>query len=339
MHQGRILLAVVGLLLFMPTLSRAQDSLDSIIKSKDISRSQEATMEAEVALRFRRLLDAKSPDSRESARERIIKTASTPGASPAGLAAYAKICAAESINMVSGDSLDQGTDGVIVLTSLENANTADALAEALKSRHAVVRLMAARGIVQLHAKLKDDASKCRRLLAALGRAGAAEQDSIVLRVIYQAIDFKAKNASFKHASESADALVAVLEARLSMLEGGLRDETSDESAVDAAMHSYGDAGKSTQSKLISAMSRYLAVCVDRYFDPDTASDYLPTLGRLAGRIDDAIRKMAADSKASISCDKLKLSPKSAGNKKQHDEAVKVVDCISTALSGDPWNVR
>lgn len=339
MRHGRILFAALGLLLFMPGTLRAQDSLEGIIKSKDISRTQEATMEAEVALRFRRLADAKSADSRESARERITRTATIAGATPAGLAAYAKTCAAEAWNLVSNDDLDKATDGIMVLSVLDHPNTSEALAEGLRSKHAVVRLMAARAIEKLQNKLKDEPSKVRSALSALGRAGASEQEAIVLRVIYQAIDFKADVPSFKNAGDSADALAAVLDARMSQLESGSRGEMTDDYAIDAAVRCYGDAAKNVQAKLISCMYRYLAVCVDRFFDPETASEYLPTLDRLINRIEDAIRNMAKASGSALSCNDLKLNPRQAGNAKHQEDATKILDCISNALAGDPWNVR
>lgn len=341
MHKGTISLAIVGLFFVLPGTAHAQDALENIIKSKDISRTQAATMEAEVALRFRRLTGAKSTDSRAEARDRITKTAQIPGASPAGLATYAKTCANEAAGLVSSESLDRATDGVMVLSDLDHPDTSDTLADALKSPHAAVRLMAARVIVKLHDKLKDDASRCRSLLSALGRAGAAEQDGIALRVIYQAIDFKANVSSFKSGAESADALATVLAARISQLESGGRDETNEEIAIDAAVRCYSDASKSTQSKLISLMSRLLGVGVERFFAADTASDYLPTLDRFLGRVDDAIRKMAeASSSNSLKdCPKLRLSPRSAGSKKHQEDALKVLDCISAAIAGDPWNAK
>ena len=341
MHKGTISLAIVGLFFVLPGTAHAQDALENIIKSKDISRTQAATMEAEVALRFRRLTGAKSTDSRAEARDRITKTAQIPGASPAGLATYAKTCANEAAGLVSSESLDRATDGVMVLSDLDHPDTSDTLADALKSPHAAVRLMAARVIVKLHDKLKDDASRCRSLLSALGRAGAAEQDGIALRVIYQAIDFKANVSSFKSSAESADALATVLAARISQLESGGRDETNEEIAIDAAVRCYSDASKSTQSKLISLMSRLLGVGVERFFAADTASDYLPTLDRFLGRVDDAIRKMAeASSSNSLKdCPKLRLSPRSAGSKKHQEDALKVLDCISAAIAGDPWNAK
>jgi len=341
MHKGTFSLAIVGLFLALPGTAHAQDALENIIKSKDISRTQAATMEAEVALRFRRLTGAKSIDSRAEARDRITKTAQIPGASPAGLATYARTCANEAAGLVSSDTLDRATDGVMVLSALDHPETADTLADALKSSHAAVRLMAARVIVQLHDKLKDDSARCRSLLSALGRAGAAEQDGIALRVIYQAIDFKANAASFKSGAESADALATVLAARISKLEAGGRDEMNEEIAIDAAVRCYPDASKATQSKLISLMSRLLAVGIERFFATDTAADYLPTLDRFLGRVDDAIRKMAEASSANSlkNCPKLKLSPRSVTSSKHQEEAMKVLDCVSAAIAGDPWNAK
>ncbi|RIK62184.1 MAG: hypothetical protein DCC65_17790 [Planctomycetota bacterium] len=313
----------------------AQDPLVDQMKSPEISARQRATMEAEVSLRVKRLKDAgTNADLRDEAKSRILRTATVEGATKAALDVYAEICANELTSLITGDTFETASEGVLILMELDNPATTDALIEGLGSKHAGVRLMAARAIQKLHAKLGN---RSRAVLRALGRAGARESDEFVLRVIYQAIDFKADVRNFK-AGDAAEALAMVLEARAAQLSGGSRDETRDEVGVEAAARCYEDASAGDKARLIGAVAIILESALSRYFDPDTAPEFLATLSRYIARIEEVIVDMAKASGVNLSCDRLKLNPRATDKKKQQADSEKVLDCIRRALAGDPWKI-
>lgn len=341
MTQRARCFAFLLLLTLAPTGQRAsgQDSLADIAKSAQITARQRATMEAELSIRVKRLKDAGSNSSlRAEAKERILRTAQTAGASRAFLDAYAEICANELTSLITGDALEPAAEALLILMDLDNAATSDALVEGLGAKHASVRLMSARAIQRLHGKLSGDGGKSRAVLRALGRAGAKESDEFVLRVIYQAIDFKASAKSFS-AADAAEALVTVFDARVQSLASGSRDELKDEAGIEVAARCYADAKPGDKARLIGSMSAFIDNALTRYFDPDTAPEYLATLSRMTTRIEEAVRDMAKASGVNLSCDRLKLNPRASDRMKQEPDARKVLDCINKALSGNPWNIN
>lgn len=312
----------------------AQDSAAPYMKLDKLSRSQVAALEAEVAQRVRRLPDAGTDlDKREEARARITRTAAIEGATQAALDAYAKICADELTPLLDHEVFETASDAVMVLAALDNENTAEAIGRGLRSRHDGVRLMSARAIQKLQPRLATDATRCRAVLRALGRAGERESDAHVLRVIYAAIDFKRAVRNFKYGANSAEALAQVFQTRVNRLSAGSRDELNEEEAVDVAVRCIADAQSAVKTKLTDEMMAFLGHALSRYFDPDTAPEYFPTLERLIVRMEEAVYAMAKATDVSISCERLKLNPKSANVQRQRPAAQKVMDCLHNAFPG------
>ena len=319
----------------------AQDALESIIKSGTISGRQRATMEAELAQRVKRLADSGSNEPRRvEARDRLIRTAQTKGASKAGLDAYAEICADELRPVMTNALFVLAKDALLVLSALDNANTAPAYAAALESPHAAIRLMAARGIQSLQKKLADRQSECEDVLAALGRAGAAERNEHVLRVIYQAVNFPAAAPKFKYADAATAALNAIFTSRLQQLAAGSRDEKRDVLGWAAATDCYGGAGDEQKALLMRNMAGFLQTVVDRFFDPDTGEDAYPALTDAADRIEKIIHDLIKASNVAPPTQRVaaRLKGRISDRKKARTEAQADLQALMAILQKEPWNL-
>ncbi len=338
----RLLIACFAIATFLAPAApaRAQDPLEPLMKQDKLTRGQRATMEAELSLRANRLRDAgTNAQLRTEARDRILKTAATSGATQGSLDAYAEICAGELSGITGAELLETAMEAVMILSQLNNAQTVDALAAGLRSRHAAVRLMSARSIQRLHDLIKDDQKKCSAVLRALGRAGAREPDEHVLRVTYQAVDFKSSVRNFKFADLSAKALTEIFQGRLEQLDGGSRDEMRDEYGIEAAARCYADGSRDDKAKLIGSLARFMEHTLARYFDPDMAAESLTAVVRYIGRIEDVLHEMAKASNVTLSCERLKLNPRSADKQDQDAASRAAIECIFTALRGEPWKIR
>lgn len=319
----------------------AQDSLESIIKSPTLSRAQRATMEAEISVRVKRLADAGANDARRAdARERILRTAQIKGASPAGLDAYAEICASELVPLLTNPLYEMAQDATLLLTDLNNPNTVRAFAVALESKYAAVRLIAARGIQTLHKKLADRQSDCEDALTALGKAGAAERNEHALRVIYQAINFPADVPNFKYKDSCAAALNAIFDARIQQLHGGSHDEQRDAEGLTAAAACYAGASPDQKARLMGHLVDFLQLSIDRYFDPDTGEESLPLLADAVDRIETVIYGMMKQSNVTPPSSRMagKLKSKVSDRKKLETEIQASLKELHSQLEKEPWKL-
>ncbi len=318
----------------------AQDRLASIITKDKLSREDQALIAAEVPERVKAFVKAAgSAKSRARERDKIIKTARTPNATKAGLDAYVGACGEEIGPLAGSGDLATALDAVKILIDLDNANASAALTQGLGSKHAAVRFRAARGLQLLHPRLKGESRKCREALQSLGRAGAAEQNEVVLNQIYLAINFSAAIPDFAEATASAKALNDIFESRIARLARGGRNEIVDEPGFDAVAACYASASERSQSDLAQNMAFLLSHSVERYFAEDTNEDYLPTLARLIKKGDDAVRDM------------IRVENKKAPDRKLGDEIASKVAMpqkrpvveetlaeLITLLRGEPWNI-
>ncbi len=321
--------------------AHAQDSLETIIKSPTISRGQRATMEAEVSQRAKRLADAgPNEPQRADFKEKLIRTAQTKGASAAGLDAYAEICASELTPLVTQNLYEVAQDAVQTLTVLDNASTVPAFAAALTSEHAAIRLMAARGIQTLHAKLANRQAECEEALSALGKAGAVERNEHVLRVIYRAINFPIDVPNFKFADPCAAALNTVFGGRMQQIAGGSRDQQRDAEGLIAAAACYAGAGKEQKSRLMGHMADFLQSAVDRYLNPDTGEDSLTGLAGVVDRIETVIFDMMKQSNVTPPATRLssRLKGRISDRKKLETEVRSTLNELLSVLEKDPWKV-
>lgn len=319
----------------------AQDVLEPILKSGTISGRQRATMEAELSQRIKRFAEAGANESRRvEARDRLIRPAQAKGASKAGLDAYAEICADELRPVVTNPLFDLAQDALHILSALDNANTAPAYAAALESSNAAIRLIAARGIQSLHKKLADRQSACEDVLAALGRAGAAERNEHVLRVIYQAVNFPAAVPKFKYADAAAAALNTIFASRLQQLAGGSRDERRDVLGWAAATDCYGGAGVDQKALLMRNMAGFLQTIVDRFFDPDTGEEAYPALAAAADQIEKVIYELMKASKVPPPTQRVaaRLKGRISDRNKARSEVQADLKALMAILQKDPWNL-
>jgi hypothetical protein len=331
---GIVLTAVVA------TGASAQDRLASVVVKETLSREDLAIIKTEVGERVKALTRAGTNDKRRAqARGRILRTARVSGASPAGLAAYASECAEELEPLTTAEAFQTGFDAVRILIELDNGNTSGTLAAALKSAHAPVRYLAARGIRNLHKQLKDDREKCRVVLRALGDCGASERDGVVLRMIYEAIHFHSDVSDFAFGDACAGALNKVFAARILELLQGSRDEMVDEPGFAVAADCYAAARDTDKRRLIAYMAAFLSHGVGRYFDASTAPEFLPSLERLIGQAEETVHGMIRASSGQVPGKKFSEELTRRASEDEKWTAVQAAwDSLFAVLRGDPWNL-
>ncbi len=324
-----------------PSTALAQDRLASIITKQKLTRQDIAQIEAEVPERARKLADAASNErERTRARERLLSTARTQGATKAALDVYAEVCSKELESAAASQNFTVGFDAVGVLIELDHPNASGALAKGLTSPHAAVRYRAARGLRLLQSKFKDDESKCRTIIRALAAAGATERDPAVLGMIYQAINFYPDVPDFKFGDESARALNVLLEGRLKRLREGGLDESLDLPAFDLAVACHAAAAEPERIRLAQHLAPFLSHAVLRYLDGHASEEQSAYLSTVVKRMEESMHALIKSSKKSVPKTSLasELASKSAPERKR--QAVRAaLDELSNILKGEPWNLR
>ncbi|MFH1418094.1 MAG: hypothetical protein ABII12_07425 [Planctomycetota bacterium] len=324
----------------LSTPVRAQDRLAAIVTKDKLSRADRALIAAEVPERVKAFASAEGSSKRRTReRDKIIKTARTPNATQAGLDAYVEACGEELGPLAGSDALATALDAANILIELDNANASAALTRGLQSKHAAVRYRAARGLQLLHSRLKGESGKCRDALRALGQAGAVEQNEIVLKKIYEAVNFCTEIPGFAEADASGKALNTIFDRRIGRLASGGRNELADEPGFEAVAACYPSASKGTQRELAQNMAFLLAHGIDRYFDESTTEEYRPTLARLIKKGDDVVRDMIRASNQEAPEQRVGdlIASKSALSAKKPVVEQALADLISV-LRGDPWNI-
>lgn len=323
-----------------PSTALAQDRLASIITKQKLTRQDIAQIEAEVPDRAKKLADAASNEKeRVKARDRLLGTVKTQGATKAGLDAYVEVCSKFLESSAASETFTVGFDAVGVLVELNHPNTTEALAKGLGSPHAAVRYKAAKGLRLLQGKIKGDESKCKSAIRALAAAGAAERDPVVLGVIYQAINFYPEDPEFKFGAECASALSVLLEGRLRRLHEGGLDETLDLPAFDLAAACQAAADEPERVRLVRHLAPFLSSAARRYLDGQTSEESAQSLSATVKRMEECLHGLIAASKKSPPRASLagELASKAATERKQ--QAVRAaLDELTTILKGDPWNL-
>jgi|CXWL01.1.fsa_nt_gi hypothetical protein len=317
----------------------AQGRLEDAIKKPKPTRQELATIEAEVAQRVKKLSEAVGDSARlQDAKERLTKPAKSKDASPAGLAALTQACAKELSSLVADEDLDLGMASVLILRELDDVGSAEALAAALRSSHASVRIMAARSIHLLHKKLKGKKEECETVISALGLAGAAEKNPFALRRIYEAIKI---DPGTELADRIADALIQVLASRVRQLAQGSRDEQIDVEGVEAAAACYARAGATQRVGLMRNLSALLAAAVNHYFEPDIGSEQLPRIAKTIAGIEQAMTAMARESKATPPSVKIAdiTKTRASDRAKQEKQAREALAAWLKVLKGEPWKIE
>jgi len=320
-------------------VSAQQDVLASIVTKPKIDAGDAAQIRTQVGERVRRLTQAGTDsDRRKEARERLLATARVKGATPAGLEAYATSCAESLADLTGSEKLENAMDAVWVLVDLGHIGTTDALAAALASPHAAVRIRAARGLQQLRAQLVKEPSACRAALRALATAGAEETREPVLRVIYVALDMGADLAKSDLSDDCGKAVATILESRLAQFRIGTRNEALDLPLYDLAAQCYSGASPQTQGRLVELLFLIADHGVSRYYSRDTHPDYHGPLGELVGRVEASLHAMMKAAKVKIPDRGLADVIKKTGKPKDEEAARRALEDLRNALRGGPWGL-
>ena len=339
-HRHLIMMGSFVAVLGIASSVQAQDRLDAIMKKEKLTQQDKATLKAEVAQRCNRLLEPDtSPELRADQREKLVRSAKIDGASPAGLEAYAEYCAEELIGTVAGENYALALAAIMTLVDLDHAKCMEAYVAALASEHAAVRYLGAKGIKDVQVRVKDDRGACSTALGALGRAGATEKDELVLRMVYEAIDFPKVAKDFKFGGECAAALSAVFAGRLAKLEAGSRDELKDGPGIAYATTIYKQASPEQQAELIGLIERLMESAVNRYFESDTAKEFRPRLAGLINQEEQAIHAMIEASGKKPPGKKVEEALKGgSASDNQKAEAKAAMDDLRKVLAGEPWKL-
>jgi len=323
-----------------PSAAHAQDRLASIITKAKLTGADIAQIEAVVPERARKLSEAGANEKeRTRARDSLLSTPKTQGASKAGLDAYAEACATSLGPLAASETFAIGFETVDILTELDNANTAGALTKGLTSPHPAVRYKAARALRLLHGKIKNDGAKCKEVLDSLAVAGATERDAIALAAIYEAFNFYPNAADFKFGADCAAALNKLLEGRLKRLRQGGLDESQDLPAFDLAAACQAAAQEEERLQLVHNLTPFVTHAVRRYLDGQTSDDSLQSLSTTVKRMEGCLHTLIKASNKSVPKASLaeELASKAAPDKKR--EAVRsALDELMTTLKGEPWNL-
>ncbi len=340
-HRSSFVAVVAVLLTTVCLPARAQDRLAELMAKAPIERHDRAVIQAEVPERVSRLRSAGTDAKRRAAAvDRLIRPAKTQGATEAALDVYAEVCSRELSSLVASDAFEAAFDSVQVLAELDNANTAEALASAMSSKHAAIRYRAARGIQQLQDKLRSNAAAGRAALRALGRAGAAEADDLALRMIYEAIDAYAEAKGTPFGGDCAWALNKIFAKRIADSASVYIDLAVDEPGFKAASACYAGAGEEQRKDLLSNVYALLAHAVDRYFDPATHPDSRPVLLGLIKTMEDGVTGMIRTSHQNPPIQGVHAAVSARGRDSQKQaEAGAALQLLKDVLRGDPWNIR
>lgn len=330
---------LIVLLAVASSVSAQQDVLASIIIKPKIEARDAAQIRTQVEERVRRLAQAGSDaDRRQEARDRLLATARVKGATAAGLEAYAQRCADSLGDLTVSEKLENAFDAVWILVDLNHINTIEALAGALRSQHAAVRIRAARGLQQLHAALGKEPAACRSALRALGQAAAEETQEVVLRVFYDALDLSAEAAKPEIADECGRAVATILESRLLQFESGKRNETLDQPLYELAARCYGNASAQTQARLVQQTFLIARHAVARYYDADTHQDYHAPLAGLIGGMEASLHTMMKAAKVKVPDRGLADVIKKTGKPKDEAVARKALGDLRDALQAGSWGL-
>lgn len=332
--------AVAVVITSLPCEALARDVLAEIVAQAKLSDRDRAKITSEVTQRAKELVDAQSDAGRrKDARDTLVGTARVKNATPVGIEAYAEACADQLGGIVTNPRLEPALDAILVLVAIDHVNATNALATATLSPHAAVRYRAIRGIQLLQPRLAKDEQACRTALRALGRAGAAEQEELVLRITYEAVDFRARIPDFRFAQAGAEALNTVLASRLDRLRAGSGDAWKDVDAFAAAENYYPNAGAAQQSLLVHHVGGILSVLVDKYCDSATSRGSLGGLKSIVEKAEGALRHMMQASGVGAPSKRvseaLNTKKVDSASKQQAKEALADLQAL---LKKAPWNL-
>lgn len=321
--------------------ARAADKLDGIMKKKDLTSEDKARIDQEVEERAQRLAEV-APDAmrdRAEVRARLMDTLAISGASDSASTYYAERCAHHLGVLLLSSSRSAAEDAALVLRVIDRPETAQALVTGLRSPYEAVQYQCAVGIRNLHKTIGGNRQLVTDALRALGDVGTKTNNAMLLRAVYEAIDFARDIPNFPGSDEQASALTQVLKARLGRLDLGSQDEFKDEEAYRAAF----DIGRTkttieAKRELLAALVDMLEVHARRYGDRETYKDYLPTLRRLVGNLERAIQQIMQSESTNPPSPTLSSVVENRPNASRAREAMQAVNNLRQALKAEPWKI-
>jgi len=285
---------LIGLVLVAAAASelRAQN-ISTLVTKRTLTAEDNATIQLWVTKRAQTLSNGDEKDIK-NVEDDITKLVTAAKPSTAFAGAFAGQCGEQMGNVTrqSGDPLDQqrGAAAVRILTMLDRAETATALAGALQSSHPAVRFTAAKAIQRLHKQLTDE-NDVESVLNALGEAGASEQSALVLPEIYRAIDFKTWAQNPKFGNMMAGALARLFSGRAGRLAQGARDESVDLVGLNAAATVVPSAGATNRKQLARAVLALMVQAVERHLDDQTNDASRTALVPLISKEQDIVSRL------------------------------------------------
>lgn len=250
--------------------AHAQTDMAALAGKRQFSRSELAEIASWVQEKAAALRRAQRSTDRVRVRDDFLRLLGEAGVTQEFREAFGRECGRSLKPLLGNTDVIIAHTAVQIIAQCSAAASCDALATALSSPHAAVRYRAARAIEALHGRLKLP-QEYEPVLDALGQAGAAETDPIVLDRIYRAVDFGG-GGQFAGQAAIAKALVTILDARLKAFENGVRHESVDVPAFEAAGRVYAAVrDEELRNKLVTALARYLAYGGERYLELGPAS--------------------------------------------------------------------
>ncbi|MFO0973713.1 MAG: hypothetical protein U1A27_09785 [Phycisphaerae bacterium] len=194
------------------------------------------------------------------------KVAAEKSATPQFRELFGGQCARALGPLTTGGSLRVATRITLFFQSLPVPGTREALVAALSAPQSAVRYAAAAGLERLHPALARPA-EFEPVLHALGQAGVAESDPLALKQIYRALDMAGSVKEFAGADAAAEALLTILNARVTGVASGARSLEADLPGF-AALADTAPLMKDAalRTRLVQIAARYLLAVANRYVE-------------------------------------------------------------------------
>lgn len=232
-------------------LAQAGPDLAELAKKDNLSAAERTTAGEKLLESLEKLRAADTDKSRSSERQKLVATVR--GGNEAFRGAVAAVVAKE-LGAALKQPVEQATDAAMVLAALEHPAALRETTDALASRYAGVRYLAARSLKAMQPKLETP-EQYNTALIALGETGATETDAVVMAAIYEAIDFAAGREKFPGAASEGAAVARVLSARLE--QGAAAFDPTIDTAAFAAAFRVGAEIKDPPRELTEALARSL----------------------------------------------------------------------------------
>jgi len=261
----RRLILVSSILLTLPVAAFAQQSdLADVVAKTKFEKDDIFKISNYLETQARKLNNAKTDRARLEVKTAVLKWIQDPAATAEFKNVYAIEFSKAFRNLISAQSRDTGFTAVLMLAEMPFPGARDGFVAALASPNAEVRYWGAKGIFQIKSRLTKP-TEYGPILAALGSAGAAEVEPLVLNEIYAALDFTGAD-NFAGQADIASALNSIFDARLSALQSGGKRSEIDRPAFALAAKIYPKLASNVavQREVVLNLARFLAIDVARY---------------------------------------------------------------------------